>query len=45
MTTSERNRELAPLWIASWIKMDMQWLRQHLVSAGLHRSGHPRTAT
>lgn len=38
MTASERSAELAVGWIESWIKMDMDWLRQHLAPDFVHVS-------
>lgn len=34
----ERSAELAVLWIEAWIKMDMEWLRQHLAPDFVHVS-------
>ncbi|MGD8869301.1 MAG: nuclear transport factor 2 family protein [Gemmatimonadales bacterium] len=38
MAISERSAELAVLWIEAWIKMDMEWLRQHLAPDFIHVS-------
>jgi len=38
MTISQRSAELARLWIESWAKMDMDWLRQHLAIGFVHTS-------
>jgi len=38
MTSSQRSAELARLWIESWAKMDMDWLRQHLATGFVHTS-------
>ncbi len=38
MTRRERSAELAVGWIEAWIRMDMEWLRQHLVPDFVHIS-------
>lgn len=38
MSTTERSTELAVLWIESWIKMDMDWLRANLAPDFVHVS-------
>jgi hypothetical protein len=38
MTSSERSAELAVLWIESWVRMDMDWLRQQLAPDFVHTS-------
>ena len=38
MTKKERSAELAVLWIEAWIRMDMEWLRQHLAPDFVHVS-------
>jgi len=38
MTTDERTAELARLWIESWARMDMDWLREHLAPGFVHTS-------
>ena len=38
MTTKERSAELAVGWIEAWIRMDMEWLRQHLAPDFIHTS-------
>lgn len=38
MTTDERTAELARGWIEAWIRMDMDWLRQHLAPDFVHVS-------
>jgi ketosteroid isomerase-like protein len=38
MTTTQRSAELARLWIESWARMDMDWLRQHLAPDFVHVS-------
>ena len=34
----ERSAELAVQWIGAWIRMDMEWLRRHLVPEFVHIS-------
>lgn len=38
MTASERSARLAVQWIEAWIRMDMEWLRQHLAPDFVHTS-------
>lgn len=38
MTSDERSAELARLWIESWSRMDMDWLREHLAPDFVHTS-------
>jgi len=38
MTTDERSAELARLWIESWARMDLSWLRRHLAPGFVHVS-------
>ena len=38
MTKKERSAELAVGWIEAWIRMDMEWLRQHLAADFVHVS-------
>ncbi len=38
MNRSERSGELAKGWIEAWIRMDMDWLRQHLAADFVHTS-------
>ena len=38
MTPKERSAELAVGWIEAWIRMDMDWLRQHLADDFVHVS-------
>jgi hypothetical protein len=35
---TERSAALARLWIEAWIRMDMQWLREHLADDFVHTS-------
>ena len=38
MTPSGRSAELAVGWIEAWIRMDMDWLREHLADDFVHVS-------
>ena len=38
MSKADKNAELARLWIDSWTRMDMDWLRQHLAPDFVHVS-------
>ncbi|MGD8896211.1 MAG: nuclear transport factor 2 family protein [Acidobacteriota bacterium] len=38
MTTEARSGELARLWIESWARMDLEWLRRHLAPESVHTS-------
>jgi hypothetical protein len=38
MTQDERTAELAAGWIEAWIRMDMDWLREHLAPDFVHVS-------
>lgn len=38
MTTQQRAAELAQQWIEAWIRMDIEWLRQHLTPDFVHTS-------
>lgn len=38
MRNKERSAELARGWIEAWVRMDMDWLRQHLTPDFVHTS-------
>jgi len=38
MTSKDRTAELARLWIESWARMDLSWLREHLAPDFVHVS-------
>jgi hypothetical protein len=38
MSDTEKSAELARLWIESWVKMDMDWLRRNLATDFAHIS-------
>ncbi len=44
MTMTELSAKLATGWIEAWIKMDIEWLREHLTTDFVHTSPFGRLA-